>query len=713
MRDNRKALGTDVRKLSRILKTIDSERANLDTALAVAPVAIGNLVLAYNTESGTIGSRITLNGNVQAADQLLCSLITFAEVPNAVRRPACALFDALVGPVAENVGPIPPPSGNRAGALGQGGGAASRHRRGGADHRGGALRHRRRRRPRPPAGGGAMTRRPMRRPAQLVVGLLSASLLLSGCDFDGAYDLPLPGSPVDADEAYEVTAEFDDVLSVVPRSPVMVDDVVVGEVIEVERSDWHAVLTLRVRDDVRLGDNAVAEIRQVSLLGEKYVALEDPTGTEPTGQLGEGDTITLDRTGRNPEVEEVLGALSFLLSGGGVAQLGTITRELNLAMSGREPELRDLLGSLESFVGTLDEQKGDIISALESINNLTSTLNRERTTIEDALDVTGPAIRVLADQHRELVGMLTSLDRLGVVGTRVIGASKDDLLRMLRDLAPVLANLRRAGDQLGPGLNLLVSFPFPKEASEIVQGDFANTSIKADINLDNFLSQVPDGPEIPGIPDLPDIPVDLPAAAHDPRVPHQRDPAEPALRPRPGVGDPAAAAAAGLPAARTAAEPGVPRAGRRCRHRRRWRRRWRRRRRRRGRSTRCSPTCSAADARPPVASPSCSGVPHDPWRPDPARDLRRALGDRHRLHGGQLPRSRRQGAGPWPHRPRHAADVRRPLRGQRGHLPRRQDRPRRADVHHARRHQAGPGSQGRHRAARRLRDVRAQPHRDR
>jgi phospholipid/cholesterol/gamma-HCH transport system substrate-binding protein len=122
VRDNREALGSDVRKLSRVLKTIDSERENLDTALAVAPVAMGNLFLAYNTESGTIGSRITLNGNVQAADQLLCSLLTYAEVPDAVRRPACALFDAVVGPVADNAGPIPPP-GNRAGALGQGAGS--------------------------------------------------------------------------------------------------------------------------------------------------------------------------------------------------------------------------------------------------------------------------------------------------------------------------------------------------------------------------------------------------------------------------------------------------------------------------------------------------------------------------------------------------------------------------------------------------------------
>jgi phospholipid/cholesterol/gamma-HCH transport system substrate-binding protein len=38
---------------------------------------------------------------------------------------------------------------------------------------------------------------------------------------------------------------------------------------------------------------------------------------------------------------------------------------------------------------------------------------------------------VLADQHDQLISMLSSLDRLGVVGTRVINASKDDLLKSL------------------------------------------------------------------------------------------------------------------------------------------------------------------------------------------------------------------------------------------------------------------------------------------
>ncbi len=321
-------------------------------------------------------------------------------------------------------------------------------------------------------------------------GLLAAALcagLLTGCDFDGAYDLPLPGSPVDADDAFEVTAEFRDVLNVVPRSPVMVDDVVVGEVTEVERFGWHAKVILRIKDGTVLPDNAIAEIQQVSLLGEKYVSLESPTEQKPVGLLEDGDDIPLSLTGRNPEVEEVLGALSFLLSGGGVAQLGSITREANLVMSGREDRLKALLGSLEGVVGTLDDQKVDIINALDSMNNLTATLNAEKKTIGDALDATGPAIDVLADQHEELIDMLGALEELGRVGTRVINASKENVLKMLEHLYPILDGLHKAGHELGPGLNLLVSFPFPKAANDIVQGDYADTTMTVDLDLANLL----------------------------------------------------------------------------------------------------------------------------------------------------------------------------------------------------------------------------------
>ena len=56
----------------------------------------------------------------------------------------------------------------------------------------------------------------------------------------------------------------------------------------------------------------------------------------------------MDRTGQNPEVEEVLGALSLLLNGGGVGQLQTITRELNKTLHGREGDARSVLHQIRT-----------------------------------------------------------------------------------------------------------------------------------------------------------------------------------------------------------------------------------------------------------------------------------------------------------------------------------------------------------------------------
>src|SRR6478735_3217249 len=75
------------------------------------------------------------------------------------------------------------------------------------------------------------------------------------------------------------------------------------------------VYQLPLRGGTELPDNAVASIRQTSLLGEKFVSLAAPESGASTEPLASGDVIPLERSGRNPEVEEVLGALSLLLNG--------------------------------------------------------------------------------------------------------------------------------------------------------------------------------------------------------------------------------------------------------------------------------------------------------------------------------------------------------------------------------------------------------------
>jgi len=325
----------------------------------------------------------------------------------------------------------------------------------------------------------------MRRRLLGLVGLLVLAFVGTSCRFDGAYDLPLPGGKaVKSGDAITITAEFTDALNVVPRTAVMVDDVPVGQVSQIDRVGWHAKITMQVRKDLDLPANTVAEIRQTSLLGEKYVALLPPSGSSPTGRLADGDDIPLSATSRNPEVEEVLGALSFVLSGGGIGQLRTISTELNKMMTGRTEDMRDLLGRINTLVSTLDDQKDDIVRAMEGIDKLSATLDRERRTIGEAIDAIGPAVKVLNDQHRALVTMLRELDKLGQVGTRVIRGSRANLVATLRHLEPSLRELADAGESLPRGVGLMASFPFPKEAADLAKGDYANALfyMKFDLN---------------------------------------------------------------------------------------------------------------------------------------------------------------------------------------------------------------------------------------
>jgi ABC-type transporter Mla subunit MlaD len=107
VQSNRQGLVTDVEKLTRVMKTINSERDSIDTALAVAPVAINNLTLAYNNESGTIGSRIGIQGQLWDSDGFLCAVVQQSQMPKASKDLACSIFKQLLEPVEDNLPEIP------------------------------------------------------------------------------------------------------------------------------------------------------------------------------------------------------------------------------------------------------------------------------------------------------------------------------------------------------------------------------------------------------------------------------------------------------------------------------------------------------------------------------------------------------------------------------------------------------------------------------
>ena len=106
VQSNRQALVEDVEQLTQVMKTINSERDSINTALAVAPVAMNNLTLAYNNQTGTIGSRIGIQGQLWDSDGFLCAVVQQSQLPKASKDLACAIFKQLLEPAENQIPPI-------------------------------------------------------------------------------------------------------------------------------------------------------------------------------------------------------------------------------------------------------------------------------------------------------------------------------------------------------------------------------------------------------------------------------------------------------------------------------------------------------------------------------------------------------------------------------------------------------------------------------
>ena len=341
----------------------------------------------------------------------------------------------------------------------------------------------------------------MKRAVQALVGVVAGVLLLTGCGTFSVYDLPLPGGVDPGDGAMSVKVQFQDVLDLVPQSTVKLEDIDVGKIDQIWLDDGVATVEMQLKKDVNLPTNVRASIQQTSLLGEKFVSLERPAEPAAT-KLADGATIPLSQTGRNPEIEEVFGALSLLLNGGGVAQLKTISTELNKALAGREDSARSVLHQVEKLARDLDNNKEKIVAAIEALDALAKATNEQMGSIDAALDELPSALKSIDSQRADLVKMLRALEDLSDTGVHVIRASKENTIGIVKDLRPILSNLADAGDKFVRAFNTILTYPFvdeavggsPQAARNLHMGDFVNLDVTLDLNLDTLLDNAPDVP---------------------------------------------------------------------------------------------------------------------------------------------------------------------------------------------------------------------------
>lgn len=324
-----------------------------------------------------------------------------------------------------------------------------------------------------------------RAPGRRMLAIVSCAMLtLTGCAFHGLNSLPLPGAIGRGPGADIYHVELPNVGTMESNSPVMIDDVIVGSVGNMRVQGWHADVEISVKRDVVVPANVVATVGQTSLLGSMHLELNPPLGQRATGRLQPGATIPLSRSSAYPSTEQTLSSLAAVVNGGGLGQIGEIIHNFSIALSGREGAVRDLLTRLDTFVGTLNDERDNIVESIQALNRLAGTFAEQRDVVSQALRKVPPALDVLIRERPRLTAALDRLRVFSNTATRLINDSQADLVMNLKNLEPTLRALSDVGPELGTAIAASFVFPFTQNfVDRAVRGDYFNLHVDLDMSI--------------------------------------------------------------------------------------------------------------------------------------------------------------------------------------------------------------------------------------
>jgi phospholipid/cholesterol/gamma-HCH transport system substrate-binding protein len=321
--------------------------------------------------------------------------------------------------------------------------------------------------------------------ARAVLAIGSCVMLTgTGCAFQGINSLPLPGAVGRGPGASIYHVEIANVDTLEQNSPVMINDVVVGSVGKMRVKGWHADVDVSVKPDVIVPANAVATIGQTSLLGSLHVELDPPPGEARRGRLQPGATIPLNKSSTYPSTEQTLSSLSAVINSGGLGQIADIIHNFNAALSGRQGQIRDLLTRLDTFVGTLDQQRDNIVASIQALNRLAGTLSAQRDVLTRALRKIPPALDVLVRERPRLTEALVRLGAFSDTATRLVHDTQADLVKNLQNLEPTMRALADIGPGLDTDLSYALTYPYSQNLIDRgVRGDYMNLFAVVDLTI--------------------------------------------------------------------------------------------------------------------------------------------------------------------------------------------------------------------------------------
>jgi phospholipid/cholesterol/gamma-HCH transport system substrate-binding protein len=356
------------------------------------------------------------------------------------------------------------------------------------------------------------------------------------------------------ENSFLFTAEFSSVPAIAPGKgqEVRIAGVTVGDIRDAQPTDHGtAMLTLAIKTDDRIFDNARIVLRPKSPLNEMYVTIAP--GGPPGRPLAEGGTIPVAQTEQPVPVDEVfshlddhtragmtsmlaesdvalanaprtlppgLRAIDHTLVGlrpvveklqvraDRVRTLSTALSEIATALGGNDVRLASIADSLQSTLGVVARNDDSLAEALRQLPGATSDLRRASAGVDTLGGQLDPTLDDLRAAAPDLPDTLSKLrDTVDQVHSTLkdTGPFLDKARPAVGDLRPFVADLNKSLDDLEPVADRLDPItsgviPYLPDLKAFMAQTASSTSLR-DANGGFFRARVTVAPEtVPFLP---------------------------------------------------------------------------------------------------------------------------------------------------------------------------------------------------------------------
>jgi len=202
-------------------------------------------------------------------------------------------------------------------------------------------------------------------------GLLAAATVLTGCSMNPA-DITRGASYSSSQK--QILIEFDTVLTLTDGAEVMVNGVQVGRVKSVDLKPSSAAVTVAIDPEIRIPTGTTAAVRQGTVLGDSFVALETPQPGASGASGPEATRIPVGDTTSPPPLENTLAVLANFVNGGNIVDAQDVLRTVNRSF----PTLSDT----ERVAKIVDIDSASLAARTDAIDDMLDALNG----VTDAVD---------------------------------------------------------------------------------------------------------------------------------------------------------------------------------------------------------------------------------------------------------------------------------------------------------------------------------------